>query len=136
MRKNSSKTVPPLIIPKTRIKSVSNHSQSRPTPKLKIMDSSPQQTNLFYHHINHHLVNHHQKRTKYVSNNRFSPLINETDVFENKVNDTDDMDLDSTLNEPTFLPKITTNITPQKIFIRSVTDFNSFCKTIKEVINA
>lgn len=129
---NNNKTVPPLILQKSRIQSVPNYTSLSPikstldddfiTPNSsKRLLSSSQSPNS---------VNHQQKQQKYVSRNRFSLFSNQIEDSENLDNNSDDMEPEPEQNIPTT---ITAKPSPPPIFIHAVNDFNAYCNTIKEV---
>ncbi|KAL4136298.1 hypothetical protein QTP88_007846 [Uroleucon formosanum] len=130
---NNSKSVPPLIIPKSRIQSVPNQSPASPsklnrndgnttstTSKRILSQSSPSNADA-----------QHKKQQHYVSKNRFSLFTTEIDPSEGSDSNQSDMELESNPTDST--PN--TIKPPPPIFIRRINNFNSFCTSIKEVTN-
>lgn len=127
----SKPVVPPLVIPKSRIQSVPNGSPNKlsntdlndgwttPTSE-KRPNNSPSTPN----------PKSQQNKKVFVSQNRFS-LFSELENTSEINTESEKMDQESDLNENT-----SSHIKPPPpIFIRVVTDYKSFCESIKKLTN-
>lgn len=127
------KSVPPLIIPKSRLQSVSNNNVtsqqiSDQTDGFTVKTNKNSRNGK--HSLPHSPSSPTQQSKTFVSSNRFSLFSNYTEPSEKQNdNQSTEMDLEPETTTPIIKP-------PPPIFIRVVNDFNAFCNSIKKLIKS
>lgn len=128
---NKSKTVPPLIIPKSRIQSVPNHSPASPIQSIQHGDCliSSQSKRLHSPTTSPNTLSKQKLQQNFVSKNRFSLFSHKLESTDNPVDKSPDkMDIESQHNDIESLI-----IKTSPIFIRTITNFSSFCNIIRDI---